>query len=363
MRRVGIYLFLLSGSVSLASSADWNPRLAAEYLDGRQKEWFAWKPAAKQGGPCISCHTGVSYLMARPLLRTALGESGPTAYETGLYESLRSRNADAPAKEVANALKNDPGASQSQGVESVMAALFFARESGPDAPMSASAKQAFDRMWSLSIREGDPAGAWSWFNLRLDPWEMPESRFFGATLAAMAVGSTPTAYRNQPEVAERIGALLGYLARTQGSQSLHNRLMLLWAATRLPAAMDSAARKKVVEEVMAKQSADGGWSLQALGPWQEHADAPPSKGSNSYATAFASFVLREAGVRASDVRLAKGLNWLRAHQDKSGSWAASSMNKKYDEPMQAGFMRDAATAFAVMALVERTPASAGGRAE
>jgi squalene-hopene/tetraprenyl-beta-curcumene cyclase len=301
--------------------------------------------------------------MARPALRAALGESTPTDYETGLYASLRARNTPASAKEIANALKNDPSASQSQGVESVLAALFFARASGPNAPLSADAKQALDRMWSLSIREGDPAGAWSWFNLKLDPWEMPESRFYGATLAAMAVGSTPQAYRDQPEVAERIKALVGYLDRTQDSQPLHNRMMLLWASMQFSAVMDSAAQKRTIAEVLSKQSPDGGWSIQSLGPWQEHADAPPSKGSNGYATAVAAFVLREAGVPPSDARLAKGLNWLRTHQDKSGSWAASSMNKKYEEPMQASFMRDAATAFAVMALVERTPSASGGRAE
>src|SRR5256885_935350 len=33
-----------------AYSADWNPRLAADYLDSRQKEWFAWAPAKTPGG-------------------------------------------------------------------------------------------------------------------------------------------------------------------------------------------------------------------------------------------------------------------------------------------------------------------------
>ena len=34
--------------------ADWNPRAAADYLDARQKAWFAWAPAKASGGPCIS---------------------------------------------------------------------------------------------------------------------------------------------------------------------------------------------------------------------------------------------------------------------------------------------------------------------
>src|SRR5947209_19014387 len=73
------------------TAADWNPKLAADYLDSRQKDWFAWKRAEINGGQCISCHTGVTYLMARPALRQALGEKAPTQYETGLLQSLRSR--------------------------------------------------------------------------------------------------------------------------------------------------------------------------------------------------------------------------------------------------------------------------------
>ena len=56
------------------AGADWNPRLAAQYLDSRQKEWFAWPRANAGAKPCVSCHTGVTYLLARPALREALGE-------------------------------------------------------------------------------------------------------------------------------------------------------------------------------------------------------------------------------------------------------------------------------------------------
>src|SRR5437870_2473349 len=72
-------------------AGDWSPKLAAQYLDSRQKEWFAWPAAKRSGGPCISCHTGVTYMLARPALRRVLGEAEPTAYETGLVEGLRAR--------------------------------------------------------------------------------------------------------------------------------------------------------------------------------------------------------------------------------------------------------------------------------
>ena len=59
---------------AVAFGADWSPKLAAQYLDARQKEWFAWPQAASPDGPCVSCHTGLSYLLARPVLRRVLSE-------------------------------------------------------------------------------------------------------------------------------------------------------------------------------------------------------------------------------------------------------------------------------------------------
>src|SRR5216684_4268311 len=84
---------------------DWSPRLAADYLDSRQKEWFAWPAAKSAGGPCVSCHTGVTYLLVRPGLRRALGESGPTSYEKGLVDGLRSRVEKKTASELSPGAK------------------------------------------------------------------------------------------------------------------------------------------------------------------------------------------------------------------------------------------------------------------
>ncbi|MEO8132249.1 MAG: hypothetical protein ABI822_34450, partial [Bryobacteraceae bacterium] len=229
------------------------------------------------------------------------------------------------------------------GVEAVLTSLVLT-----------GSQQPFERLWRLQIAEGKDRGAWDWFDLNLNPWEMPESKFYGATIAAMAVGSTSPEYRSGPIVRDHVAALTGYLERERDNQSLHNKLMLLWASTKLPEVMPGEMRRKVVEEVWRCQQPDGGWTLESLGPWKEHPAAPPSAGSNSYATALTAFVLQDAaGVRHSNASLAKALDWLAAHQDpKQGSWQASSMNKKFEPgSMQIQFMNDAATAFAVLALL------------
>src|SRR5258708_20753443 len=86
---------------------DWNPRLAAEYLDSREKAWFAWPQAMKSGVPCVSCHTSVPYLLARPRLRRALGESGRTPYENGLIEALPSRVAKIDANDLCSGVTDN----------------------------------------------------------------------------------------------------------------------------------------------------------------------------------------------------------------------------------------------------------------
>ena len=91
-----------------------------------------------------------------------------------------------------------------------------------------------------------------------------------------------------------------------------------------------------------------------LGPWQAHPDAPAWSGGDSYLTGFSSYVRLKAGAAASHPRLEKTWAWLKASQDSStGAWPAVSMNKSYPKgSMQESFQQDAATAFAVLALVE-----------
>ncbi len=263
------------------------------------------------------------------MLRGLLNEPSATTYETGLKSGLSAR-------------VDKRNRSDGTGVEAVLSALVLGPES----------QKAFDRLWALQIIEGPAKGAWPWYNLDLKPWEMPQSKFYGATLAALAVGNTAASYRDGADVREHVGALLSYLRNEMANQSLHNRLMLLWASTKLPEALPGEMRQQIVDEVLRKQQADGGWTMASLGPFGAHPEAPPSSGSNSYATALAGFVLEEAGLPMSDRRIVKATDWLKAHQDsQSGSWPAESMNHKYGAgSMEARFMRDAATGFAVLAL-------------
>ncbi|MGD0365577.1 MAG: hypothetical protein ABSC93_32235 [Bryobacteraceae bacterium] len=358
MRMVG---FLCAFSLAtVALRAGWNPRLAAQYLDKRQQEWAGWPPAkAVTGGTCFSCHTGATYLLARPAVRKVLGESRPTPYEKALVDGLRARTGVLDARKIKSGFAAEPVASEALGVESVYAALFLARAADTSGTtLESGAAKAFDRLWTLQLREGPARGAWPWLSLDLNPYEMPDSQFYGAAMAALAVGNAPAGYRQEPNVRKSVAALNAYLARARDAQPLHNRIVLLWAATRLPDAMPEAARRSTIEEIWQTQQADGGWSLDSLGPWHPREGAPVSKGSNCYATGLVASVLEALPetreVDAADARLARAEAWLESHQDRqAGYWAAESMNKQYPPgSIEASFMRDAATAFAALALSE-----------
>lgn len=324
-----------------ATVEGWSPERAARYLDSRQADWFEWKTAAAPEGPCVSCHTGMTYLLARPALRQRLGEAQPTRYETGLLGRLR--------HDVGNKAE-----SYLRPTEVVFAALFLG-PSGSTARVTDEGHKALDQLWALQEREGASKGGWDWLMVNLDPWEHSQSTFFGTAIAALAVGNAGAGYAAERGVAAHVADLKTYFqSAATARRPLHDRLALLWAASKQRDILSAGERTALIELALAKQQADGGWDVASLGPWDAHPDAPANSGSSSYATAFVTFVLQRAGVSSFDARLSRAIAWLTDHQDReSGAWPAVSMNKKYPAgSMQSMFMQDAATAFASLALIE-----------
>jgi len=335
-----------------AICADWNPKLAAQFMDARQKAWVTWPHANESGVPCVSCHTGMPYLLARPALRQALSEKAPTLYEDVLLAGLRATVMRTDAKDLFKGLKGLI-ADQVYGAQVVLSGLLLANDDAKHGRLSPEAEKALERMWSVQVQTGDARGSWLWSDFDLDPWETKDATFYGAALGALATGVAPAGYQARPELRENIAALAAYLRRAQQTQPLHNRLFLLWASTQLRDLLPDADRQAIIEEVRRTQEDDGGWTLASLGAWKQRQEAPPAAGSNSYATAVVTFTLEQAGVRSSDAVLARGLGWLQLHQNpQTGSWTADSMNHHHEPgSMPALFMSDAATGFAAMALL------------
>jgi squalene-hopene/tetraprenyl-beta-curcumene cyclase len=245
-------------------------------------------------------------------------------------------------------LRGVPKTIESRGTESILNALILARYGTPDA------KLALDHMWAEQLKEGDAKGAWNWLQFHNAPWE-GDSQYYGATLAAVAAGFAPPSYRSTPEVQDHIQALRQYLVMNRSSQTLMDRVILLWASTKLPDLLTHADQKSLIAEALEKQQADGGFSLTAfVGGWKRHDDTPLETKSDGYATGVVAYVLQEAGVPRTEPQMQRALAWLEHNQEKSdGRWLAYSLNKQRVLDSDVGrFMSDAATAYAVLALTD-----------
>lgn len=342
-------------AVPLLAASDeagtWSPKNAASYLDQRADWWMGWKSAARDHGTfCISCHTALPYALGRSSLRSALAEQAPSNSERQLLGNVTQRVRMWSEVLPFYADKNgDPKTAESRGTEAVLNALILASY---DPKCDDDTKLAFQNMWSLQRKAGDKAGAFTWLNFHNEPWEADDSQYWGATLAAIAVGSAPKQY--QATVQDNVKLLSEYLRREQAGQSLLNRVVLLWASAKLPGLLKANQQRAIVDELLGKQQEDGGWSASSLvlNTWKRRdATALPTI-SDGYGTGLVSYALEQAGVPQTDARLKRGLTWLAQNQDKeTGIWHATSLNKQRDPTSDAGrFMSDAATAFAVMAL-------------
>ena len=63
-----------------------------------------------------------------------------------------------------------------------------------------------------------------WLEFDQEPWEANDSGYYGATLAAIAVGIAPGNYAITPEIQENLKRLCEYLIRERRS-TVHNQSM------------------------------------------------------------------------------------------------------------------------------------------
>jgi squalene-hopene/tetraprenyl-beta-curcumene cyclase len=342
---------------ALVPGVSWNTHAAATYLDGRMAWWLTWRNSARDHETsCISCHTAVPYALARPALRNALGEHEVTASERKMLDNVvkRVRLWNEVEPFYPDQTAGIPKTSESRGTEAVLNALVLSRGDAEKGSLSDDTRQAFANMWQLQFRSGDLKGGWAWLNFQLEPWESTGSPYFGASLAAIAIGAAPGGYASSPEIQDRLKMLRDFLRGGADTTHLFNRIMILWASTQLPALLAPEKRQSIIEAALSSQHEDGGWSIASLGPFRRiDATAPESK-SDGYATGLVVLVLQQAGMTGADAHVRRGLEWLVAHQDSStGMWIASSVNKKRDLATDVGkFMSDAATAYAVLALTQ-----------
>ena len=349
-------------------AATWNPRSAAAYLDQRQSWWESWPKAARDHGTvCVSCHTALPYALARPELGAVLHEEDAPPAEVKLLEDVTTRVR--AWKEVKPFYGDTTAAGrtkavQSRGSEAVLNALILASRDARAGTASPEARQAFANMFALQQWTGDEAGAWPWLDFGLRPWESPTAVYFGAALAAVAIGIEPQQYAASKEIQPNLSRLRDYLLEhldqpvwkrllRRDNPRLFNRAMLLWASARLPNLITRDEQRSMISELWDAQATDGSWGLTSLGSWRSNASTEDDQAGDGLATGLVAYALEEAGTAPNEPHLARALAWLSTHQDATtGMWRAWSLNKHRDPASNVGkFMSDAATGYAVLALI------------
>jgi len=276
-----------------------SPEKAARYLDTASLHW-------QKSRNCAACHVNMGYMYARPALSSFLEDSGEVRSLFEEYVTKRWKEKTPRDK---------------QEIVVVASGLTFndLQTTGRLHPVT---RQALGVMWDFQRDDG----GWNWRNDGYPPIEYDEH--YGVTLVALITGIAPDRYVETEEARRGLDGIRKFL-KNNPPLSLHHRAMIAWASCYVEDLMNEQGRAKTLNELLALQRPDGGWSTPGLlADWKglKRKDGKPhdTKTSDAYATGFTIIVARELGLVGKDPRLTRGIDWLLSNQRVSGKWFCRS---------------------------------------
>lgn len=288
---------------------------ATEYLD-RRAHLFE--------GNCYACHSTFTYLPARSLIDPLAPEVLRTRV---MLERFLTKLHD-PKEEPAVKTMHIPRVRLLAAVE---LARHDAVTTGKLAPIT---RQAFDFIWE-KLQTKDGGMAW----LRVGEAPQAIDNWWPAAMVALGVVAAPENYAQHEPAKAGVEKLRGWF-RTHPPKTLHERALTLLAHSAIGGIVDEQARAEHIASLLAKQHADGGWSMVDLAPWQrkDHKPLDPQL-TDGYATALCAYVLARCGQRNE-----KAVAWIKTHQRETGGWFTQSPFSRDKIASNTG------TSFAVQAL-------------
>ncbi len=292
---------------------------------------------------CGTCHTNIPFMFGR----AAIGSHTPASEEVRGFFTDRATRWDSMDNLL---IRGEVATSKGWGlvtwfpheviITGMMLAMDDAHTTGTLKPLT---REVLDRMWALQRQDG----GYYWLMARSQPFETSE--YYGAALAAVAAGMAPDQYAMTPAAQTGLRRLRTYLREYNTTAvPLHDRIYVLWAASRIPNLITAEERDAIVNQLLALQRPDGGWSLPSLGNWKREdgtlndREGAPSDG---YGTGLVTYVLRQTGRHVTDPVIARAVNWLKTNQRESGRWFTRSINKDTYH-----FITHTGTVYAAMAL-------------
>ncbi|MAT14644.1 MAG: hypothetical protein CMJ46_05165 [Planctomyces sp.] len=288
---------------------------AAAYLEEGAMAWT-------HSHGCVSCHTNGSYMVLRPSLSGALGE--PTSELRDFFVSELKNYKQKTKQELAI------GANAATVV--YIASGLAEWDKHLTGKLSPETDDALRFMFEIQHENGTWTSADCWPPLESSPYQI-------ASVASIAAATAPgwlAAARQDEEVKSSIAALENYLRATEPPHD-YGRVLLLWSSARYPDLLDSAQQQELIDRLFSFQNEDGGWSIRSFakpeawgrGNRAERLNAESDdlrSASDGHQTGLALMVLHEAGIPATDERVARGLNWLLTNHRESGRWWTRSLN-------------------------------------
>jgi len=320
----------------------------AHYLDTAALSWLKTKD-------CAACHTMVPYLMARPALAPVLAPA----------PEVRRFFANVTANPEKAFPSNLPADARTAVVVGIATGLAF-NDHMTTGKLDPLTRKALDRMWAAQRQDG----GWDWPFRDVPP--IKDAEHYGVTFAALGVGLAPEEYAKTELARRGLDGVRKYL-KAHPPTTLHERAMLLWVSRSVDDVLTEKEQAGTLKDLLAAQRPDGGWSMASLvenpGDAKRQTDpgrqARAEKGhgteflafvgrsnlykmpltSDGYATGFAVYVARQAGMPSEDKRLRQGITWLKSHQRISGRWFTPSLGFHKQH-----LISNAGTAYAILAL-------------
>jgi hypothetical protein len=307
---------------------------AIKYL---QTESAAWLNTRK----CAACHHV-------PMPLWALGEAGRRGYAidkefvAATVESLLGGK----DKLLASKIFPDPAAPpdprpQGRGLNMGLPMLAVAARSLPH--LTEGQGQSLELIAEEIVKKQQPDGSWEFFaTLRRPP--INENQTTDAAWIAIALQGTtgPDATESRREALSKAVAWLDGARRPDTHQDKALKI-ILGARSGKP----REALQTTIDELLALQRADGGWSQTV-----------PEPKSDAFATGQALYALSLAGFTAARPEIRRGIDFLVAAQQPDGSWPMTSRSTPDGSPGGAKLLTPitcAASSWATLGLARLVP--------